>query len=416
MNQLWLLLALLVLSYVVSMLVTGRTIRGFGLPSGSEYVLLGFVLGPSVLGLVSGTLVESFSPVLVVGAAWTTLVAGAGIGYVGSRPVKAGRAAFGIFLTTLVFALLALGAYFVLGQQDLPAGSRLLIAGGAGAVGCETTRHAARWVAERHGARGPLSETIADHARTCVLVPAVVVALLFASTSTAGLSGWSLPLRVFITVGVGVVLGLVATLLLGRDFRRDESWGVLLGTSLLAVGIAARLDLSAVSTTFFLGLTIALVSPHRTDVKAMVAPTEKAVMLPVALLAGASVVLPVETPAKLFVAVCILVRLLAELVRGGLLTAFVRAARPVGPTLGFGLTSSGAFSLACAVSLKLRFPGEIGNTLLALAVALLLLGELVGPLMLRRGLRRAGEISATESPATATPGLGASKPPEGVGS
>ena len=49
MNAIAFLLGLLVLAYLGSILVGGRTIRGFGLASGAEYLVLGFVLGPQVL-------------------------------------------------------------------------------------------------------------------------------------------------------------------------------------------------------------------------------------------------------------------------------------------------------------------------------------------------------------------------------
>ena len=40
----WLRLGLLLRAYLGSNLVSGRAIRGFGLPSGSEYLVLGFAL------------------------------------------------------------------------------------------------------------------------------------------------------------------------------------------------------------------------------------------------------------------------------------------------------------------------------------------------------------------------------------
>jgi hypothetical protein len=63
MNALLLLMGLLVLSYIGSFLVGGRAIRGFGLPSGSEYLLLGFVIGPNVLGLIERSMLDSFEPI-----------------------------------------------------------------------------------------------------------------------------------------------------------------------------------------------------------------------------------------------------------------------------------------------------------------------------------------------------------------
>ena len=48
-DSIWLLLGLLLLSYLGSNLVGGRAIRGFGLPSNAEYLVLGFAIGPHAL-------------------------------------------------------------------------------------------------------------------------------------------------------------------------------------------------------------------------------------------------------------------------------------------------------------------------------------------------------------------------------
>src|SRR5690606_16781993 len=126
----------------------------------------------------------------------------------------------------------------------------------SGAVSCETTRHAVRWVAERHGSRGELSDMLADLSRSSVLVPAAIFGLVFAVAPGHELGTTPTVLRVGLTLGLGIVLGLVATLLLGREFRRDESWGILLGTSLLAIGVASRLGLSPIAAAFAMGLTV----------------------------------------------------------------------------------------------------------------------------------------------------------------
>ncbi|MGC4091571.1 MAG: potassium transporter Kef [Polyangiaceae bacterium] len=401
-----LLIGLLVLAYLGSILVGGRTIRGFGLPSGAEYLLLGFAIGPHALGVVPSGLIDSFTPILIVGSSWLALVAGIGYLQVGERRVHLGRAFAGVLMAALVGAGVTAAVYFGLGLffPSLAELDRLLLAGSAGSVSCATTRHAVRWVVERHGAKGATADALADYARASVLVPALGLTVLFALAPDEGSSSLTLPSRIAATLIVGVVLGLVATLLLGREFRRDESWGILLGTSLLGMGIAARLGLSALSTTFFLGLTVALVSPHRSDVKTMVAPTEKPVMLPVALLAGASVN-PQAPYLMALVTTGLLARLLLELVRGTLHGWFVARTRPAGALLGLGMVSTGAFSLASAVALELRLPPELGNSVLGYTVTSLLTGELLGPLLLRHTLLRVGDI---------IPGMQQTPPPPSV--
>jgi hypothetical protein len=360
----------LVLSYVGSILVGNRTIRGFGLPSGAEYLLLGFVLGPHVLGVMNRSLDGSFEPVLIVGAAWLALVAGIGYGRVGQRRVKVSRALSGILLTAFIGAGVGGCVFLALGEvSPLSPFERLLFGGVAGAVSCETTRHAVRWVVERHGAKGALSDAVAVLARASSLVPAAGLAVLFAALPAPGLPNLTWAARVGITLGIGALLGLVAALLLGREFRRDESWGILLGTSLLGMGVAERLGLSAVATTFAMGLTAALVSAHGAELKAMIAPTEGPVMLPLTVLAGAFVELDTTSFVPLIVGATIVARLVLELLRGAALKLLLPAARHSSLILGFGLASPGAFSLGCAVAIATRFPETIGASALVLAAA-----------------------------------------------
>jgi hypothetical protein len=421
-SAVWLLLGLLVLSYVGTILVGGRTIRGFGLPSGVEYLLLGFVLGPHVLGVVTGALVEAFAPLLVVGCAWLSFVAGICYLQVGQRRIHFGRAAFGVLSAALIGGAVAAAVWQALGLlpvlhaiagmslSDMFRGAvnhgpleidrthRLLLAGSVGTVSCATTRHAVRWVVERHGAKGPLSDALADYARASVLAPALSLMLLVAAAAGPELQDFAYSVRVTVPLAVGFLLGAVASVLLGREFRRDESWGILLGTSFLGIGVASRLGQSAVATTFFMGLTVAMLSPHRLDLKTMVGPTEKPVMLPLAVLAGASIQ-PSAPFAPLLIVVGLLARTFFELLRGAAVCAVEPAARPAGPSVGLGLVSTGAFSLAAAVALSLRLPTALGSSVLAYAGAALVFGELLGPLMLRRALTQAGEITPNSAEA-----------------
>jgi hypothetical protein len=399
-----LLLGLLVVAFVSSMLVGGRTIRGFGLPSGAEYLVLGVAIGPHGLGLLPRSTVHAFAPVFVCAASWLAFVVGLGYLIVGRRRVHVTRALTGVLTAGLVGAAVAAALFFALSAFGVLTGfPRLALALAAGFVGCETTRHTVRWVAERHGAHGKLSDWLADMARASALVPVCGLGALFAVAPDAPLAGFAVWWRIAAGAGIGITMGLVAAVLLGREFRRDESWGILLGTSLLAAGVATRLGLASVATLFVMGLTLSLVSQHRLEIKFMIQPTEKPVLLPVVLVSGACVDFESLPHIWWLVAVALVARLAAELVRGLLLVALVPAARPAGPRIGLGMASSGAISLALAYTLTVRLPGAASSAVLLVAAAGVLLGELVGPAELRRALERAGETHAVATDGEVSP-------------
>jgi hypothetical protein len=405
-NGIAFLLGLLVLSYLGSILVGGRAIRGFGLASGAEYLVLGFVLGPQVLSVVNHSLVEAFEPAVLVGVSWLGLVLGVSYLRVAHRRVPVPHMVLGVglsaFTSAAVSAMVFFGATYF---SPLPQSEVIALAATAGIICSETTRHSVRWVVERYGAKGPLADLAADTARASALFAAIALAVVCAWLPGAALPTFLVWQRVLVSLGLGVVLGCTAALLLGREFRRDESWGILLGTSLLGTGAAARLGLSPLSTTFAMGLTLALVSRHRDDIKAMVTPTEKPVLLPVLLLAGANVNVVLPMPLLVLVATALATKILARVTCGSLLSLTVKAVRGSGLEFGGSMLSCGALALAVALAFRIRHPGVVADTLLLLACVGVLFGEWLGPASLRRALTQAGEIKPEAPPPSADASL-----------
>jgi hypothetical protein len=391
-DGIWLLLGLLLLAYLGSNLVGGRAIRGFGLPSGSEYLVLGFALGPHVLDVLGRSLAHTFEPVVLVGTGWLALVIGVGYVRVADRWISPGRAAVGVLLGAVSCAAVTAAVYFAAPFFGGFTGfSRLAIALGMGACASATTRHSVRWVVERHGARGPLADFAADAARASAMVPPLALTVLFALAPGGALPAVPVIGRVAITLVFGASIGLIAALLLGRDFRRDESWGVLLGTGLLTLGAADRAGLSLLGATFAMGLTLAA-SRHRLEIKAMLTPTEKPVLLPVVLLAGAYVNLKLPTSVFILVAVAVLAKIVIRVLLGTALG--LGPARGTGADFGVSMLASGGFSIAAALAFSTRVPGTPSDAVLLFAVVSTILGEWVAPAALRRSLARSGELHA----------------------
>jgi len=390
-----LLLGLLVLSYLGGMLRGTRAIRGFGLPSGSEYLCLGFVFGSQVLDLIPLPLLQSFRPLLLVGAAWIAFVEGLGYTRIGDRAIGVGNAVMGVLGAALVATAVGAAVWFAAPHfEAMSWDDRLLLAGGSAVVSCASTRQAVRWAMLRYSAKGPLSDTLAAFSRASTLVPVVGLSLLLARTGEPGLEQFGVLVRVALTWGLGGALGLVAVLLIGRGLTRDEIWGVLVGTSLLAIGIAAELGLSSLAAAFSLGLTLGGLSSRRTELLGMVRDTARPVLLPLAVLAGAFLNLRGAPMLFLLIPLVLTVRALAELARGTLFALVSRAARPAGSLVGFALMSMGEVTLACAASLALSLESAVTKNVLAVGIIGILAGEVVGPLALRRALGRAGELDA----------------------
>ena len=395
MNAVLLLVGLLVLSYLGSFLVGGRTARGAGLPSGVEYVALGFVLGPQALDLVGGDMLAAFEPVVQVALGWLAFAVGLDFGYAGERRARAGNFALATLGALLTGGAVAGATWLVVRRFHVGATvtEQLLMAGGVGVACSETTRHAVRWVVDRHSAQGPLAEQLNEIAHTDDLLPLVAVAVLF-SLAPATTIPMRFPLLEWpaITIGLGLLLGAGAALLVRSELKLDETWAILFGVSLIAIGTTARLGLSTLTSSFFAGIAVSLLSKHGRELRAMVAPTERPVLLPALLLAGAHLSFH-DNPRLPWIAVtAIAMRFAAKIVVGWILTAASPAARKAGGLVGLSLMSSGALAMSIGLAFALRFPGMLGDTVLVVAALSATVGEFVGPASLRMALKRAGEI------------------------
>jgi len=371
-NAVLLLVGLLVLSYLGSFLVGGRTARGAGLPSGVEYVALGFVLGPQALDLVGGDMLAAFEPVVQVALGWLAFAVGLDFGYAGERRARAGNFALATLGALLTGGAVAGATWLVVRRFHVGATvtEQLLMAGGVGVACSETTRHAVRWVVDRHSAQGPLAEQLNEIAHTDDLLPLVAVAVLF-SLAPATTIPMRFPLLEWpaITIGLGLLLGAGAALLVRSELKLDETWAILFG-----------------------GIAVSLLSKHGRELRAMVAPTERPVLLPALLLAGAHLSFH-DNPRLPWIAVtAIAMRFAAKIVVGWILTAASPAARKAGGLVGLSLMSSGALAMSIGLAFALRFPGMLGDTVLVVAALSATVGEFVGPASLRMALKRAGEI------------------------
>lgn len=391
MSGVWLLLGLLLFAYAGSMLLGSGKARGYGLPSGAEYLLLGVVLGPHFLSAVPRASVLTFQPLMLAALGWLCAVVGVDYGVVGERRIVRGSALLGVALGVLSSGA-AFAAVMWVGVRFLHQSLLTLLPLALSLAIClsETTRHAVRMVGERHNASGPLTDLLSDVADADDLFPIVGTAILlcFAPSSP----GWSLWVQLGVTIGAGAGLGAVTATLMGRHLRTDETWGLILGAALLGIGVSTHLQLSPLTLMFAFGVALANVSRRGVELRAMMADSERLVLPPMLLLAGALIDLRLSAHIWLLVGAALLGRL-ASRALGGTLLMLRSEARGAGAGLGLATTPAGAMSVCVGLLVYIRFPADIGGAALTACVLSSFVGELIGTSALKRSLRRKGEIS-----------------------
>ena len=238
--------------------------------------MLGFVLGPAVFSVVAADVVAPMHPVALSAIGWLAMVTGIDQGGRKTtwRPLLMALSAAlvtGAAVAVCMYILLPL-----LGPITVPI--RRFTSVAIGLACAETTRHAVRWVVARHSAQGPIARAIEEGTSAAAIVPLVGLGVLFVvipAQFTRARVHLGAPTWLAITVLLGVLLGLVAAALLGPKLRVREAWTVLFGVALLAIGLAARVGISALTVAFFVGAALALASHHRETLRAMTEMTER---------------------------------------------------------------------------------------------------------------------------------------------
>jgi Kef-type K+ transport system membrane component KefB len=394
------LLVLLVVAYVGGLWASARHSRSFGSPSGAEYALLGILLGPHVLGTLSQGVLITFEPICLVALCWIALGYGLDCGMNGRVRARVGPMLLGMLLTALVMLAVA-AVIYMLSDGQAPA-DRAVMALAVGLVSAETTRYGVRRVGERFGAAGPLYRLLnelaaADDAPALIALPLLYAALQGPQHGTAaGLTSYGV-FAASLVAAAG--MGAIAGWLIARTDARMERWTILLGSVWLLAGAAELIGASAMGVCFAAGVALSATCPEADVVRRSVARTEGPVLLPALLLAGAHLN-PLDAQGLGLVLIATVARIGANFCIGVALAFGKLGGRMQSPMwLGLSMQSSGPLSLVVGFAVALRMGGQVGNAVLACAIAGTLLGELVGPYALRRALRGAGELEADRMPA-----------------
>src|SRR5215468_4247777 len=118
MNALWGLMGLIVAAAVGSVLVGRQGQTRHGLASGSEPVLAGFIIGPTMLGLVTPGLLEVFTPLAQVGLGWLALIVGLDYGWVGRRHIPVSHRIGGTLAGVLTMAVVTAATFALLRRLE----------------------------------------------------------------------------------------------------------------------------------------------------------------------------------------------------------------------------------------------------------------------------------------------------------
>ncbi|MEZ4220090.1 MAG: hypothetical protein R3B13_04105 [Polyangiaceae bacterium] len=360
--------------------------------AGADLVLVGVAIAPSMLGLVERRLLTAAAPFAEAASAWIGLLLGL---RAACEPRIGGfRRSFAALLLVLGSSSLA-GLTFWLAAPQLLALSphdRLGAACGVAAITMEWVQSFRQSAApETPNASDSLYAGLVQHGSICAVLALVVASAIGASPLHQALG----PSLTVAAQGVlGATIGLLAAALLRIEPRPTQAFGILLGITLLSVGVANRYELAAIGLCMVCGWTAAALSKRGAEIRAWVGTSEHALMVPLLIYSGAATNPSTMPWIVRGIALAVACRLLLRAVVG--LSWQAVAGRRKDPWLGVVSTvATGRMSLVAALAFALIRPGPGGSIVLGAAVLSALSGDLLQAIP--RRVASAAQVSGAPS-------------------
>lgn len=288
------LIAVLALGYLSAHFLIGKLQSKFFFASGIEYILLGVLIGPNATNLMTPDVVRQLNPFISVSIGSLGLLYGLQLRIRDLAKVhtESYRLLFSEFLTTqiLVTGIFAIIFYqlFPNDKDNVGIFSGALVLGTSAAISAPT---AIRAVRKRFKAKGPATDMLDFVIRFDQLLGIVFFGLIFCFYhigQTHGIRALTTTEWLAVNIGIGIVLGLLFYLFLGKEESENKLLLGILGIVVFSSGAAYYLNLSPLFINLILGVMLANTSKIHKKIIEVLHSVEKPFYAVILVFAGAA--------------------------------------------------------------------------------------------------------------------------------
>jgi Kef-type K+ transport system membrane component KefB len=385
---------------LMAALLAGHLAQLARVPEVTGYLLVGVLIGPSALDLVSYENITTLGFLSDVALGLILFNIGSIFEASNFRQVGPGVVRVTLWEATLAFALVCL--VLVLSGMALPLALLL------GVVAMETAPATTLMVLNEYDAEGPMTNRLLalvalNNMYVLVMFGVVTAGLtLFDSTGHNWLeSGYrAVHGLLWTTVGsiaLGALLGLLMDFWATRAKESGEAMILSIGTVLIGVGASRWLGLSPLISTLALGATVANASPQGDRLLRALGRADPPLYAAFFVLAGAELVPSSVLGLGLVGLGYTVARTVGKIAGARIGLRGQDVPDVVRRQLGYCLVSSSSLAVGLTIQIRTAFPAYAA-TITGIVLAAVVIFEVIGPLLTRRALFATGEAKTVPSP------------------
>ncbi len=371
-------------------LLCGRIFQHFKVPMIVGFILIGILLGPFFLNVITFKISEELELVkmLVLGVIAYTI--GVELNFKEKKQILSAILIITIIQVITTFILVFLTSYYLL-ALSLPVALLL------GTIATATNPASPLACCREYGAKGTFTSTllgtVAFIDAVCIVLFAIVSAFVMLILKENLLSVGLLALP-FVEIGgsltLGFLAGIVIILAMRYIHQRPLALTLLLGTILLNIGIANILHLSPLLANLATGITVTNFNVSRIAVD-IFEDIETPLYLAFFTLVGASLPLNVLSQSWIGAAFFIIARGIGKVGGTYLGAVLAKAESRVQKYLGFGMFSKAGLSIGMVLMVQKTFPA-IADSVTAIVLGAVAVCTIIGPFGERFALVSSGEV------------------------
>ena len=385
----------------------GKTMRFIRLPSIIGFMIIGVILGPSLVNVLDETAQRHLSFITEICLGFVAFSIGLELHVKTIKQQGTGIILIILFESFLAFAAVAAGLYFLTGNLPLA----LIF----GAIAPASAPAGTVAIIQEYKAKGKLTNALYavvgfDDGLGIIIfgfASAIAKSLLARENGGAVEGIWQLISPPLVEIGLSFAAGICIAFLfnlLSRRIRGNRDLFILtFGLILITSGLSIVFHLSLILTNMVVGLVFVNTMPRSIVKKIGDKVTDFMPLLFILffILAGANLHIA-SLPALGMIGIVYIAARSFGLIIGSKLGAVLGRSEPnIRKYLGLGILSQAGVAIGLSLIVKQEFSmlGEAGNTIAAAVITTVtgtcIFFEIIGPILTKVGLEKAGEISRT---------------------
>ncbi len=373
-------------------LIAGKIVKKLKLPNVTGYLVIGLLIGPNCLRILTTELLDKMS--IVTDFALGCIAFSIGAEFKISFLKKVGKAPI------VIGVLEGLGAVTVVDGILLALGYDVTFALAMGAIASATAAASTLMIVKQYKSKGPVTNTLLpvvaldDAVALMAFGISMAIANVISSHGNASIGKLLVDPCIEIIGGLafGALLGFIMVYAVKFYTGRGNRLAITIMMICLCVGISNMVGFSSLLACMMLSMVFVNFSKFREKIYEPLDRIVPPVYMMFFIISGASLDLNVLKSVGIVGVVYVVGRVVGKVLGAALGAKISKAPKVVSKYLGFTLVPQEGVAIGLATSAAAAFP-EYGSKIRTVVLCGVVIYELVGPVITKTALMKAGEIT-----------------------